>query len=203
MRIAILGASGRVGQLLVEQSLERGHKVVALIRKPQQYADLTAGSVEVRQADTTDARTFPDLSDVDAIVSAMGIRKGEGPGPLSAGARILAEAGPRVVWLGALGTGTSTNAGGHLYQMIMKMVVGDELTERVDADQTVLRAGGTVFHAPDLWVGGVSPTRRTLPLAQVRRPVFPPHMSRASLAACMLDEAETGAHAGSIVVPVK
>ncbi|MFE9558200.1 NAD(P)H-binding protein [Streptomyces sp. NPDC006703] len=34
MRIAILGASGRTGGTLVDQALERGHEVVALVRTP-------------------------------------------------------------------------------------------------------------------------------------------------------------------------
>ncbi|GAA2120545.1 NAD(P)-dependent oxidoreductase [Actinomadura napierensis] len=206
MRTAVLGASGKVGRLLVDQALERGQQVVALVRAPDRYQAPTsgkAGRIEVRQADVLQPTTFPDLSDVDAVVSAIGISKGDGPGTLVAGAKVLAGAGVRTVWLGALGSGVSTNAGGRIYQAIMRLAVGKELAEKAEADQVALKAGATVFHAPDLWVGPISPTRRIVPLADLKRPLLPPRISRASLASLMLDEAETGHHTGEIVVPLR
>jgi uncharacterized protein YbjT (DUF2867 family) len=202
MRTAVLGASGKVGRLLVAQAIERGHHVVALVRAPDRYADATAG-VEVRRADVLKPDAFPDLGDVDAVVSAIGIGKGDGPGALIAGARALAEARVRTVWLGALGSGASTNAGGRLYQAIMRLAVGGELAEKAEADQVALRAGATVFHTPDLAGGPISATRRIVPLADLKRPLLPPRISRASLASLLLDEAETGRHTGGIVVPLR
>ncbi|MBO2458282.1 NAD(P)-dependent oxidoreductase [Actinomadura violacea] len=206
MRIAVLGASGKVGRLLVDQALERGHQVVAFVRAPDRYAapaSAGAGQIEIRQADVRLPETFPDVSDADAVVSAIGISKGDGPGALLAGADVLAEARVRTVWLGALGSGVSTNAGGRIYQAIMRLAVGKELAEKAQADQVALKAGATVFHAPDLAAGPISPTRHTVPLADLKRPLLPPRISRASLAALMLDEAETGHRAGAIVVPLR
>ncbi|MET7487616.1 NAD(P)H-binding protein [Streptomyces sp. NPDC005538] len=202
MRIAVLGASGKVGRLLVEQAVERGHQVTALVRTPEQFTVPPSRQIEVARADVMSPDSFPDLSRCDAAVSAIGISKGDGPGALAAGARLLAATGGRTVWLGALGTGASTNAGGKIYQAIMQRVVGKEMPEREEADRTARDAGATVFHAPDLWVGAVSPKRRIAPLADVKRPVLPPHISRATLAALMLDEAEKGGHGGEIVVPL-
>lgn len=206
MRIAVLGASGKVGRLLADQALERGHRVVALVRTPDRYAvpaSAEAGQAEVRRADILLPETFPVLSDVDAVVSAIGVSKSDGPGALVAGANVLAKAHVRTVWLGALGSGVSTNAGGRIYQTIMRLAVGKELAEKAEADQIALAAGATVFHAPDLWVGPISSTRRIVPLADLKRPLLPPRISRASLASLMLDEAETGHHAGAIVVPLR
>ncbi|MEU7158054.1 NAD(P)H-binding protein [Streptomyces chrestomyceticus] len=92
MRFAVLGASGRVGCLLVDQALERGHQVVALVRAPDRATVATSRQVDVRRADVFCPRNFPDLGDVDAVVSAIGIGKGDGPGALVAGARLLAAA---------------------------------------------------------------------------------------------------------------
>lgn len=206
MRIAALGASGKVGRLLVDQALERGQQVVALVRAPDRYevpASAKAGRIEVRQADVFRPESFPDLGDVDAVVSAIGIGKGDGPGALVAAAKVLADTRVRTVWLGALGSGVSSNAGGRIYQAIMRLAVGKELAEKAEADEVALNAGATVFHAPDLQGGPISPTRRIVPLADLRRPLLPPRISRASLASLMLDEAETGHHAGSIVVPLR
>lgn len=202
MRIAVLGATGRVGRLVVEQAVERSHEVVALVRSPQKFAQPAGGGVEVRQADVTTPQSFPDLGDVDVVVSALGISKGDGPGALVAGARVLAGLPVRTLWLGALGSGPSTGAGGGIYQGVMKMFVGKELAEKAAADAIVLEGGATVFHAPDLWVGDVSAARRNIPLAQYPKPVLPPHASRATVAALILDEAERPTSAAGILVPV-
>ncbi|MFB7595010.1 NAD(P)-dependent oxidoreductase [Streptomyces sp. NPDC056160] len=204
MRIAILGASGRVGGLLCTQALERGHDVVALARTPDRVT-VPPGrqrQVDVRQADVFSPRTFPGLDDADVAVSAIGIGKKDGPGALVAGAGLLAAAHVPTVWLGALGSGVSTGAGGRIYQAVMRMAVGKELAEKAAADRIALDAGATVFHAPDLTDGSVSPARRLVPLAELRRPLLPPRMSRASVAALMLDEAESPAHGGETVVPL-
>lgn len=210
MRIAVLGATGRVGRVLVQQALERGHEVVALVRRPEEYAQPTGGTVEVRRADVASPDSFPDLSDVEVVISALGVRKGDGPGTLIAGARVLAKtrtAGQaEVLWLGALGSGASTGRDGGIYQAVMKMFVGAELDEKAEADAIVLDAGGTVFHAPDLRVGGISEKRRSVPLGDYPTPFWPPAASRATVAALMLDEAEHAAevssHRGDILVPV-
>jgi uncharacterized protein len=202
MRIAILGASGRTGSTLVDQALERGHEVVALVRSPSKATVPASPRVEVRKADVTAPRTFPDLSDVDVAVSAIGIGKGDGPGALVAGAASLAAASVRTVWLGALGSGVSSRSGGLVYAAVMRMFVGKELAEKAEADQIALDAGATVFHAPDVTDGPLSPTRRIVPLAELRRPVLPARISRATLAALLLDEAEAGRHGTGIVVPL-
>ena len=202
MRIAVLGASGRTGGALVDKALERGHEVVALVRTPAKVTVPASRQVEVRKADVTVPRSFPDLTDVDVTVSAIGIGKGDGPGALVAGARVLAAVGVRTVWLGALGSGVSSRSGGLIYAGVMRMFVGSELSEKVEADQIALDAGATVFHAPDVTDGPLSPTRHIVPLADLRRPLLPPRISRATLASLLLDEAETGRHGTGIVVPL-
>ncbi|GAA4168084.1 NAD(P)-dependent oxidoreductase [Gryllotalpicola koreensis] len=202
MRIAVLGATGKVGHLIVEQALERGHQVIALVRAPQSYRQPPQGRVEVRGADVTRSAEFPALDDVEVVISALGISKGDGPGTLIAGARVLAGVPTRVLWLGALGSGASIGAGGGLYQAVMRMFVGKELEEKGEADAIALGGGATVFHAPDLWNGGISAARRNVPLRDYPKPMLPPHASRATVAALMLDEAERPSRGAQILVPV-
>jgi uncharacterized protein len=38
MQIAVIGAAGRTGRLVVQQALERGHQVLALARQPDAIA---------------------------------------------------------------------------------------------------------------------------------------------------------------------
>jgi len=66
-----------------------------------------------------------------------------------------------------------------------------------------LVAGATVFHPGPLADGPVSPTRRTVALADFKRPALTPaRVTRATVAAAMLDEAEKPQHPGEIVVPL-
>lgn len=201
MRVAVLGATGKVGRLIVEQAVERGHDVVVLVRRPQAYTRPAHGVVEVRRADVTEPETFPDLGDVDVVISALGISKGDQPGTLIAGARILAGLPVRTLALGALGSGVSAGAGGGIYQAVMKLFIGRQLPEKAAADTIALDGGATVFHAPDLQVGGVSAERRNIPLDDYPKPFWPPRVSRATAAALMLDEAERPTRDATILVP--
>lgn len=203
MRIAVLGASGKVGRLVVGQAGERGHDVVALVRAPDRLPLAGPAKVDVRQADVTRPDTFPDLGDIDVVISAIGISKGDGPGALTAGARVLAACGVgSVVWLGALGSGTSAGAGGSFYNLVMRLFVGKELAEKAEADGIALKAGATVVHAPDLRDGPISARRDAVALADYRRSGLVPRISRATVAAVLIDEAENGGRGGQIVVPV-
>jgi uncharacterized protein len=71
-----------------------------------------------------------------------------------------------------------------------------------DADKIALDGGATVFHAPDLQVGGISATRRNIPLGSYPKPFWPPRVSRAAAAALMLDEADQPTRDAKILVPV-
>ena len=120
------------------------------------------------------------------------------------GKYVLAAAAPaRLVWLGALGTGASASKAGPLYQVLMALFTGSERAEKEQADDVALGAGATVFHAGPLADGPVSPTRRTVALAAFKRPaLMPARVTRATVAAAMLDEAEKSRYPGEIVVPL-
>lgn len=72
MRIAVIGATGRSGRLLVAELLRRGHRVTVLVRDPAKLGDL-AQQVQIV---TGDSRNRGDLerllADVEAVVSALG-----------------------------------------------------------------------------------------------------------------------------------
>jgi hypothetical protein len=86
---------------------------------------------------------------------------------------------------------------------VLALFVGSERTEKEQADDVALLAGATVFHAGPLADGPVSPTRHTVTLAEFKRPaLMPARVTRATVAAPMLDEAEKSQHPGEIVVPL-
>lgn len=72
MRVAVIGATGRTGRLLVGELLRRGHQATVLVRDPTHLGDLTA-HVTVITGDSRDPDVLADLVDgADAVLSALG-----------------------------------------------------------------------------------------------------------------------------------
>lgn len=70
MRIAIVGATGYVGSNVVDEALERGHEVTALVRNPGRlrgHARLRAGAVDVHDP----AAVARAVAGHEAVVSAF------------------------------------------------------------------------------------------------------------------------------------
>ncbi|GAB3787262.1 NAD(P)-dependent oxidoreductase [Spirosoma horti] len=71
MKLAIIGASGFVGSALVEESLNRGHVVTAIVRHPEKIT-VTHPNLTVKQGDIQDAGTVAQLvAGHDAVLSAF------------------------------------------------------------------------------------------------------------------------------------
>ncbi len=67
MKIAVVGASGRVGRLLVEEAMSRGHEVTAIVRNP----DKAPRATKVVVKDLFDL-TYDDIKDCEVIIDAFG-----------------------------------------------------------------------------------------------------------------------------------
>lgn len=190
MRIAILGATGQTGRQLVTQALARGHSVIALARSPDKLADLQSPHLTVVRANVFEPASVREATrDVDALVSGLGVSEGD-TDTLQAGARAVREAGlKRVVWLGALGTGVTRGAAGPLIDVLMSLLMSKRLPDKVNADELARSAGASVVHAGALTNASGLGGGRIVPVEQVPRRLLPPRISRADLAALMLDEA--------------
>lgn len=70
MKIAIISASGRVGRLVLEEALKRGHEVTAIVRNPSKVQDLKPTHVIQKDIDNV---TYDDVKDCDVIVDAFGV----------------------------------------------------------------------------------------------------------------------------------
>ncbi|MFQ0970953.1 NAD(P)-dependent oxidoreductase [Gilliamella sp. BG1] len=68
MKIAVIGASGKTGQLLVKEAISRGHDVTAIVRKASQPLDPKAN---VLIKDLFEL-TYTDLKPFDVIIDAFG-----------------------------------------------------------------------------------------------------------------------------------
>jgi hypothetical protein len=204
MRVAILGASGATGRLLVEEALGRGLEVTAIARDPARIPVPDQPRLRKVAADVRDAGSVARaVADSEVLLSGLGIAKGDKPGALTAGARAAIDSGVgRILWLGAYGTGQSAQVAGALTRTLLGTFMKRELPDKVSSDSAVLAAGGTVFHAGPLGNGPVGPERRTLSLEQAPHRVFPAGVSRATVAAAMVDEAVKPVFPGQTVIPV-
>lgn len=202
MELVILGATGRTGRELVNQALERGHSVLAVARDPSRIPE-AAGLRRVAADVTRHGSLLQAIGEGRLILSGLGVSKGDKAGALYAGAQAAIATRPqRIIWLGAIGTGVSAQTAGWLTRALLSLM-GDKLADKVAADSTVIAAGGTVFHAGPLSNRPQSQTRRTVRLPDVPRRLFPASISRATVAASMLDEAESPRFAGATVVPLE
>lgn len=208
MNLTILAASGATGLELTKQALARGHNVTAIARNPQKIivpkspANLTCLQADVRDSQAI-ANALAGSSSSSIVLSGLGIVEGDKPGVLTAGARAVVEAHPtRIIWLGAFGTGQSAKAAGLLTRTLLQMFMKAELEDKITADTLVLNAGGTVFHAGPLSNKPLSTKWRTVTLDAAPSRIFPARVSRATVAAAMLDEAEKQLHAGQTVIPL-
>ncbi len=69
--LTVAAATGPTGRLVVEQALDRGHRVLALARRVEALPDRDG----VTRAAWSVGQAVPDLSGVDAVVSALGVRE--------------------------------------------------------------------------------------------------------------------------------
>lgn len=82
MRVLILGGTGGIGVLLVEEALRAGHTVVVYARSPQKLPDSLQNNPQViiRKGQLDDAQALSDaMQDVDAVLSALGPAVSRGP----------------------------------------------------------------------------------------------------------------------------
>lgn len=69
MKIAVIGANGKAGRKLVEESLRRGHKVMAIVRENKGYF---SDDVSIINKDLFDL-TYEDVKGFDAIIDAIAV----------------------------------------------------------------------------------------------------------------------------------
>lgn len=90
-KIAVFGATGETGKLLVEQALASGDEVVAYVRSPSKLATVNE-HLSIVQGELSDAATIERVvSGVDAVISILGPRGGSKNKPLTQGIQNIIE----------------------------------------------------------------------------------------------------------------
>ena len=203
MHLAVLAASGAVGRLLTQQALERGHTVTAIARSPQNVLLAPSARLTLLQGDVRDPDSIArGIADADAVLSGLGVSKGDHDTLLRGATALIRGRAVRIMWLGAYGTGPSAHQAGYVTRGILALALRGEIADKVAADTAILTAGGTVMHASRLTNGPISQKYRVVPLADVPRRLWLGGISRATVAAAMIDEAENGSPPSSVIVPL-
>jgi uncharacterized protein YbjT (DUF2867 family) len=72
MKLVVLGATGRTGQIVVEQALAAGHTVTALVRSPEKLP-VRSSNLRVVAGQATDAGDLARaMAGADAVISTLG-----------------------------------------------------------------------------------------------------------------------------------
>ena len=69
MKIAVIGANGKAGSLIVKEALERGHEITAIVRNGSKISDM---HVKILEKDLFDL-TYDDLKENDAVIDAFAV----------------------------------------------------------------------------------------------------------------------------------
>lgn len=103
MNIVVLGSSGGIGRKVVDQALAAGHCVTAVVRTPPPRSETPR--LRVLQADVRNPEALkPLVASADAVVSALGHRRGDLTTIQADGAAALVAAAPegtRALFIGA------------------------------------------------------------------------------------------------------
>ncbi|MEH6589823.1 MAG: NAD(P)-binding oxidoreductase [Halioglobus sp.] len=154
-QLLILGGAGRVGQTLLQQALDRGYHVTALVRDPTVLKAITHPALNVVKGDVRDADLLEQLlsSGVAAVISTLGtFIKKPGTPTTDMTAPLLAAMNrqqvKRLVCMSSLGVGNSKGMGNLTVRIVTGYVLRyvlvdkqcqEKLIEYSGLDWTILR----------------------------------------------------------------
>ncbi len=145
MKIAVIGASRGIGLQIVEQGLERGHEVTALLRDPAKLT-LTHERLRKVQGDAgkeSDVRAA--VAGQDVVCTCVGIGPTRQPVEIfSRGANNLLSAlegsSIKLVCVTGIGAGDSRGHGGFLYDRIIQPLLLRTIYDDKDREEALIRA---------------------------------------------------------------
>lgn len=192
MKLAIFGASGATGRLLVEQALAAGHDVTVLLRSA---GSLPLDDVRVQrivgQLDQPDA-VAAVVQGADAVISVLGVRKGGAQTVCTDGIRSILQAmqhtgTQRLIALSAYGASETRDHSWFI--RLVRKIISEKMRDK-DGMEKLVRASTTdwtLVRPPALTNGAATGAYRASPSL---RPGITGRLSRADLAGFMLSAAE-------------
>ena len=149
MKLLIIGATRGIGFRLLEQALQVGHAVTALVRDPQKIAKKHDG-LRVIQGDILDLESVQRaMAEQEAVCVTIGIGITWKPVTLfSQGTRNVLEAMRRqgvrrLICITGIGAGDSKGHGGFLYDRLFNPLLLKTIYEDKDRQEALIRASET------------------------------------------------------------
>ena len=196
MKIAVLGATGRTGGLVVEQALERGHRVVAYVRR--------AGALRAREGlrivvgELIDTELLQSaLSDVDAVICCLGTLRHKPVDLMQKNLPLIVQAmkradRTRLILLSAYGVGETAKTASLGARVLYRTMVGSIFRDQ-ERSQAGLATSGldwTAIYPVRLADGPLIEAVDVRPADEVKRVKGLPIVSRANVAKALLDAVE-------------
>jgi putative NADH-flavin reductase len=145
LKIAVLGATGSVGRLIVEQLLDRGHDVVCQSRSLEKLSGL-AGRAKILAFDPRDGGKLQEfVRSADVVIFALGADK-TGSATLFSDstaalvAAMTAEGIKRLIAITGVGAGETRGHGGFLYDRIIFPLFTHKVYEDKDRQEALITA---------------------------------------------------------------
>lgn len=206
MKIGIIGATGKAGQDIYREAVQRGEEAVALVRDAAKARELLGAETVVVEKDAFEL-TAEDLAGFHAVVNAFAVAPDEAHRHLDLSRQLVetapssAEDSPRLVFI--LGAGSLTNpATGELAIEDIRKAPGSEAWINIPAQQLKQLEYLRTVDTAD-WVG-VSPQMIFAP-GEATTPKLgrdelltaadgESHTTTGTMAAAILDELQSPAH---------
>lgn len=109
MKIALFGATGHLGQSILNEALSRGHDIVAVVRDPSRLVQRN-DKLKVVTGDVAQPASWLDaVRGADAVVASLSARRDGNPDSVPANAGVLLDNLPkagvkRLLWVGGAGS---------------------------------------------------------------------------------------------------
>lgn len=199
MKIVVLGATGKTGQLLVSQALSRGWQVTAIVRRLGVLQ--TQPKLTVIEAELSDqARLAQQFSGADAVISCLGARpsletllirsdfqKQTLPTIIAA---LNAAKVPRFVLMSSFGVGTTRRQAGWFLKLFLYSFMAKRLfDDKVEAEKSLAdcQANWTAAYPVTLAKSAKDVAVDSVPLAQVHKVAGIPRLNFATVASELLN----------------
>jgi putative NADH-flavin reductase len=196
MQLTVFGATGRTGRLVVQQALDAGHEVTAVVRDPARLPATGAGLRVETVTDLADAQTLiPYVDGRDTVLSCLGPNGRSQAGIAEAGTRAIVRAmetapARRLVVISAAPVGPVPEGAPFIYRRVlnpmMRAILKDAYADLAAMESEVGRSAldWTVVRPGKL--SGKAYTGRYRRVTGANVPNARP-LARADLAKAMLD----------------
>lgn len=195
MNVLVLGATGSVGRLVVEEAVTRGHSVTVLVRHPERLGALP-NRVRAAEGDALDAGAVsPAVAGQDAVVYVLGAGSVRQTTLFSESTKILLKAMTdqrvrRLICVTGVGAGETKGHGGFLYDRILYPLFTKGIYADKDVQEELIRQSGL-----DWTIVQPAPFRTRTPPGPLRavtnvERVTLTKISRLEVARFLLDELE-------------